>query len=103
MNKTKAIVLLASVLSLTGCFDPTIDASTNEALHSSLDSLYQTLPIEQSNQLKLNITALNDYFQRRIYKGEPVEEAQQQYLALLHNKTPDEVAEEVERLKPYGI
>ena len=101
-NVHKALILV-SFLGLAACNDPKIDASTDEALQSSLEGLYQTLPVDQGNQLKLNVTALNEYFQKRIYKGEPVEDAQKEYMSILNDKTAAEVGEEVDRLRPYGI
>lgn len=103
MNNFQKAIVLISFLGLSACNDPKINASSDEALHSSLDGLYQTLPVDQGNKLKLDITALNDYFQKRIYKGEPVAEAQKEYMTILNGKTPGEVGQEVDRLRPYGI
>lgn len=103
MSKIRIVIICTAVLILSGCFDPKIDGASEESLYSSLDHLYQTLPIEQSNQLKVDIDSLNEYFQRRIYKGEPIEEAQKQYLAILNRKTVSEVSEAVGLLKPYEM
>lgn len=101
MKTTKSLIILLSIVGLSGCFEPKIDASSDNSLQGSLEQIYQILPIEKGNQLKLDINVLNEYFQRRIYKGEPVEEAQKQYMAILNRKTPSEVSEEVDRLRPY--
>lgn len=103
MNALQKALILLSFIGLSACNNPTIDASSDEALHTSLEGFYQTLPVDESNQLKLDIAALNDYFQRRIYKGEPVAEAQKEYMTILNRKTPVEVSKEVARLRPYVI
>lgn len=103
MNVLGKSLMLISFLGLAACGEAKVDASSEEALASSLDGLYQTLPVEKGNQLKFNITALNDYFQKRIYKGEPVVEAQKEYMTLLNGKTPSDIDDEVERLRPYGV
>ncbi|MBI6885144.1 DUF6694 family lipoprotein [Pseudomonas putida] len=102
----KSIIRLSifySVLILAGCGQPKIDASDAESLEASLASLYQRLPIEESNLLKLNMEALNGYFQRRVYKGEAVEDAQREYLAMLDGKTPADINEKVDELSPFGV
>lgn len=103
MKSIQKALILISFLGLAACNDPRVDASSDEALQSSLDALYQALPVEDGNRLKIDITDLNNYFQKRIYKGEPVADAQKEYMTILNGKTAQEIGDEVDRLRPYGI
>ncbi|WP_338923813.1 hypothetical protein V0M98_37025 (plasmid) [Pseudomonas silesiensis] len=95
-------VLFGSLVLLAACSKgPTIDATTDETLNNSLNALYQSLSPNESEKLRQDITWLNTYFERRIYKGEKVEDAQSAYVLMLNGKTPDEISEQVDALRPY--
>lgn len=95
-------VIFSSLVFLAACSKgPTIDATTDEALNTSLNSLYQNLTPNESEKLRQDMAWLNSYFQRRIYKGQKVEDAQKEYIQMLNGKTPDEVGDQVDALRPY--
>lgn len=95
-------VLFGSLVFLAACSKgPTIDATTDEALNKSLDTLYQTLSLNESEKLRQDMAWINSYFQRRIYKGQKIEDAQREFVQMLNGKTPDEVGDQVDALRPF--
>jgi hypothetical protein len=102
MNRIAKICLALSFLGLSACNNSTLDASSSEALEASLTSVYARLPLDESNRLKASMDAINSYFQTRVYKGEGVEDAQREYLAMLNGKSPKEINEEAMRLAPFA-
>lgn len=103
MNAVRVCLIALSFLSLSACNDPRIDASSDQALQASLDGLYLQLPPTDGEALRQGINALNEYYQKRVYKGEPVDDAQRDYLDTLNGKTVKEVGKEVARLTSFNI
>lgn len=95
--------LFGSLIVLVACSKaPAIDATTDETLNNSLNSLYQALTPNESEKLRQDMAWLNTYFQMRIYKGQKVEDAQREYIQFLNGKTPEEVGAQVDILRPYA-
>ena len=94
-------VLPILFLALSACSKATVDASSEAALEDSLSSFYSTLSPEDSKKLMSDIALLNEYFQTRVYKGEPADEARQEYLKMLDGKTLKQISEQVNKVKPY--
>lgn len=100
MHLLRNALILAGLVLLVGCSEPKIDASSDEALRASLDKLYETLPINESEKLRQDIDRLNAHFAQRMYKGESAEDSKTQYYKMLDGKTPSEVGDEVSSLLP---
>jgi Zn-dependent M16 (insulinase) family peptidase len=94
-------VLPILFLALSACSKTTVDASSEEALEDSLSFFYSTLSQEDGKKLMSDITLLNEYFQTRVYKGEPADDARQEYLDMLDGKTLKQISDQVDRVKPY--
>jgi hypothetical protein len=94
-------VLPILFLALSACSKTTVDASSEEALEDSLSAFYSTLSPEDSQALMKDIAVLNEYFQTRVYKGEPADEAREEYLNMLDGKTLKQISEQVSKVKPY--
>lgn len=95
-------VMFSSFLMLAACSKgPTIDATSDEALNSSLNALYQTLSTNESEKLRQDMAFVNTYFQRRLFKGQKIEDAQKDFVQMLNGKTPSEIGDLVEALRPY--
>jgi Zn-dependent M16 (insulinase) family peptidase len=94
-------VLPILFLALSACSKTTVDASSEEALEDSLSAFYSTLSPEDSQALMKDIAVLNEYFQTRVYKGEPADEARQEYLEMLDGKTLKQISDQVDKVKPY--
>jgi hypothetical protein len=88
-------------MALSACSKTTVDASSETALEDSLSAFYSTLSPEASKKLMSDIALLNEYFQTRVYKGEPADEARQEYLEMLDGKTLKQISEQVNKIKPY--
>lgn len=103
MRQLVRSVLFSSLIVLAACSKaPVIDATTDETLNNSLNSLYQALTPNESEKLRQDMAWLNTYFQMRIYKGQKVEDAQREYIQFLNGKTPEEVGDQVDILRPYA-
>lgn len=94
-------VLPILFMALSACSKNTVDASSETALEDSLSAFYSTLSPEASKKLMSDIALLNEYFQTRVYKGEPADEARQEYLEMLDGKTLKQISEQVNKIKPY--
>ena len=95
-------VLLSTFVFLAACSKgPTIDATSDEALNSSLNVLYQSLSANESEKLRQDMAFVNAYFQRRLYKGQKIEDAQRDFVQMLNGKTPSEIGDLVDSLRPY--
>jgi hypothetical protein len=100
MYPLRNVLLLSVFALLAACSEPKIDASSEEALTASLNKLYETLPINESEKLHQDIDRLNEHFQQRVYKGESIQDSKAAYYQLLNGKTPSDVADEVSKLLP---
>ncbi|WP_274644226.1 hypothetical protein [Pseudomonas serbica] len=100
MYPLRKALLLSVFALLAACSQPKIDASSDEALTASLNTLYETLPPNESEKLRQDIDRLNEHFQQRVYKGESLEDSKAAFYQLLNGKTPSDVADEVSKLLP---
>ncbi|WP_256898329.1 DUF6694 family lipoprotein [Pseudomonas syringae] len=97
----RTAVLLISALALSGCGQPKLDASSDEALQKSITKVSDSLSGEKKEQFKSNVqlVALSQLDMGRVLKGESNgTTAKMNMLSVLDGKTADDVAAEAKRI-----
>ncbi|WP_304627447.1 DUF6694 family lipoprotein [Pseudomonas congelans] len=97
----RTAVLLISALALSGCGQPKLDGSSDEALQKSIIKVSDSLSGEKKEQFKYNVqfVALSQLNMTRVLKGEiNGTTAKMNMLSVLDGKTADDVAAEAQRI-----
>ncbi|WP_410528938.1 hypothetical protein H0S68_18775 [Serratia sp. AXJ-M] len=92
------------VLALAGCDQaPKIDGTSIESTKYSLEKVNEPLTPEKRKELDTALNAIGKYSDIETYdlhKGRDLDAANRMLLAILNNKTADEIIAEAEKLKP---
>lgn len=92
------------VLALAGCDQaPKIDGTSMESVKYSFDNIKDSLSVDRQEKFGKAIEAVRDYSNFQTFsfsKGTDREAANRMLLAILNNKTADEIITEAEKLKP---
>lgn len=100
MRRTAVLVL--SVLALSGCGEPKLDGSSDEALKKSVAKVAESLPDEKRGQFSedLKVIAMSQINLAGVLKGESnVETTQQTMRITLDGKTAGAVAAEAQKIR----
>lgn len=92
------------VLALAGCDQaPKIDGASMESVKYSLEKVNESLSLDKQKELDTALNAIGKYSDIETYdlhKGRDLDAANRMLLAILNNKTADEIIAEAEKLKP---
>ncbi|KPX44840.1 hypothetical protein ALO68_101361 [Pseudomonas syringae pv. helianthi] len=97
----RTAIMLISALALSGCGQPKLDGSSDEALQKSITKVSESLSGEKKEQFKTDVqlVALSQLDLGRMLKGETnATTARMNMLSVLDGKTADEVAAEARRI-----